>query len=123
MNCEEIDGKCRFCGKMIKIRNYDDPRHRIYDCSDCGKYILLEEIYNYVFFPTMDFSIYSNKLKPIKEKFMIRNSIIFPEDVIFVIGNNEYIGAFQNSGIVLKQHEGILWQYLSYADLITNEKL
>lgn len=123
MNCEEIKEKCKFCGREIKLRKYHDPIHYIYDCDNCGKYILLEEIYNYIYFRQFDFSIYENKLKSIADTLKPQNKNNFSDDVIFAIGNHDDIEKFKISDIVVKQHQGINWQFVSYTDLLKNDDI
>jgi len=121
MSCEEKKDKCKFCGREIKIREYYDPIHIIYDCDSCGKYILLEEIYNYIAFPSTDFLPYFHKLKPIFEKLKIKNSKKSLKNVIFAIGRHTDVDNFKKSDYVTKQHQGINWQFLTYSDLLKSD--
>lgn len=122
MSFETIEKVCVFCKNNIKVRRYHDPLHLIFDCPKCCKYVLLNEQYKTKhLFEINDFSVYKEKIKSIVLKFKEMNPNIYFDDVRVVIGNVDDIETFKNSVIVKEQHQGVNWQYVSYADLLIND--
>ena len=94
---EEIEEECKICRKMLTKKGNHDPVYYVYHCKHCGYYILLEEIY--FFYNRRNFRQEHVKLESLLINYKDRHKDVDFDYSCFVIGPNELVEKFENSGI------------------------
>ena len=88
---------CKICNNFVNKTRISDPVYFKYNCSNCGRYILLEQIYCYP--KAWQFKTGYQKLSQLINNYKIENKDIDLCQTYFVIGPEELLLKFENSDI------------------------
>ena len=109
MHLESIKGSCKICQNEASIDISCEPVYRIYHCKSCGRYLLLDELYDYADVSKMIYlksAEKRNRLMSWLARFK-ENNLVDTENVLIVFGKSYDFERLQRS----KEYEQLLEKY------------